>query len=234
MKRAIFRLSNIEQNIEHELFPTPIQPATLRFEPGELMLVATPKIQAPPATGEYILAFTVGEYLRDRASAGGELFGRPEWRHVYAIASVQEIEPFALKDVVSAAGARGEQVRQRYRGQTQHHRIIRHIQPEDEGLFLGLIQPRRTTWSATATMHRNRQHAARRIADQLSESDVIAKLKNLDRQNRDLAPASSMVGSSQRRNAEFVELLKTLYRDRCQVCGRRSPAPGARTRADVH
>src|SRR5438105_1555065 len=72
MKRAIFRLHNVEQNIEHALFATPIQPATLSFTPGEQLLVATPKTQAP-GVGEYLLAFTVGDYLPDgTAAAGGE------------------------------------------------------------------------------------------------------------------------------------------------------------------
>src|SRR5688572_11038856 len=98
MKRAIFRRENIEKNIEHELFATPIGPSRLQFQPGELMFVATPKDQAPPGLGEYFLVFTIGDSLADRADAGGKLFDQPSWSHAYAIAGVREIEPFSLDD----------------------------------------------------------------------------------------------------------------------------------------
>ena len=235
MKRAIFRLSNIEQMVQHELFVTPIQPATLPFDVGEPMLVATPKSEAPAGIGEYLLLWSVGDYLGDHSRAGADLFRQPSWRHAYSIAGVTELEPFALDDVVASAGPRADEVRDRYRGQTQHHRIIRTILQEDEGLFRSVIRQRRSTWSATATMRRNQERAARQEASELTEDEIVRRLRRMDRQNGRLPRGKQYrTGKSQIRNARFVELLKAMYDDRCQVCGRRLEGPDGRTRADVH
>jgi HNH endonuclease len=235
MKRAIFRLHNIDQMVQHELFVTPIQPATLAFTPGEPMLVATPKSEAPAGIGEYLLLFTVGDYLINRADAGAELFGQPGWRHAYSIAGTTELEPFSLDDVVALAGHRAGEVWERYRGQTQHHRIIRPILPEDEDLYAALIRSRSSTWSATATMRRNRESAAREAASELSSKEIVRQLRRMDRQNSKLPSGKQYrPGRSQTRNARFVELLKALYENRCQVCGRRIEGPDGRSRADVH
>jgi hypothetical protein len=235
VKRAIFRLHNIEQCIEHELFVTPIQPSTLPFTPGEQMLVATPRDQAAPKLGEYILAFTVGEYLDQRSGAGAELFGQPGWRHAYSITGTREIEPFSLDDVVAAAGPRGQEVRDRYRGQTQNHRIIRPVFDEDVALFTALLRPRRSTWSATETMRRNRETSERKQLEDLSDAEIVRRLRSMDRANGRVPRGKQYrQGRSQKRNARFTELLKALYDSRCQVCGCRLKGPDDTRRADVH
>jgi hypothetical protein len=181
------------------------------------------------------LVFTVGDSPVERVEAGPVLFGQPSWTHVYAIAGVREIEPFSLDDLIADAGTRGSDVRDRYRGQTQHHRIIRTIHEEDAPLFLGRMRPRRGTWSATEALARNQHESERRAAAELDADQLLRALKKLDRENRQQGQGRQYRrGKSQKRNVRFVELLKALYDDRCQVCGDRIEGPDGRSRADVH
>jgi predicted restriction endonuclease len=84
-------------------------------------------------------------------------------------------------------------------------------------------------------MRRNRERAERHAIEDLSDAELVRRLRTMDRENRQQAPGKQhRWGKSQRRNARFVELLKALYEDRCQVCGQRIAGPGGRTRADVH
>jgi hypothetical protein len=69
-------------------------------------------------------------------------------------------------------------------------------------------------------MRRNRERAERHAIEDLSDAELVRRLRTMDRENRQQAPGKQhRWGKSQRRNARFVELLKALYEDRCQVCG---------------
>src|SRR2546425_4939741 len=139
MKRAIFRRQSIDICIEHGIMSTPIGPEALPFTVGEHVIVATPRNEAGPV-GEYQLRFTIGAYVGDRPDLGEALFNRPAWRHAYRVTAINRIDPFSLDDVVAAAGELAADVQYRYKGQTQHHRIIRTILPEHESLWLAFVK----------------------------------------------------------------------------------------------
>jgi HNH endonuclease len=123
------------------------------------------------------------------------------------------------------------------RGQTQHHRIIRTVAPEHEPLYeLFLVLATEPAWSGSAVVARNLDLAEqRRQADQ-SRASVVRRLLAMDRANRAKPKLKGYrPGKSQKRNREFVALLKVLYRGSCQVCGGRIAAPsGDPSAAHVH
>ncbi len=235
MKRGIFRRQSIEICIEHQVLATPITPAALVFTPGEEMVVATTRAEA--ALGEYQFVFTIGEHLGEDPVRAGALFGRPSWKHLYALDSVTAIRPFSLADVVAAAGTRGPDVEYRYKGQTQHHRIIRTIEAEDEGLWRALLVPgSEPATSAAAVVEANAVAGATRAANTLTDEEIVRRLRRLSSQNGKLGKGRAYrVGKSQRRNREFAALIRALYGSRCQVCGTQiADSAGTRTAAHVH
>ena len=148
MKRAIFRPKSIQIDIQNGVFATPFRPSTLSFVAGEEMLVALRK-QDATRLGEYRLLYVVGDYLGERADDAQRLFGEAKWVHFYRLEDIQCLEPFTLDDIVAAAGpTRAAEVRHRYRGQTQDHRIIRTIYPEDEQLRqrIAIVDQVRKAW----------------------------------------------------------------------------------------
>ncbi len=236
MKRAIFKGPNIEIAIANMVILTPISPATLPFAPGEEIVVAVPKSEAGQAS-EYQLVFTIAGYAGERPELGQKLFGRRDWKHSWELAAVRAIEPFSLDDVVSAAGERGPDVRYHYKGQTQHHRIIRTIRAEDEPLYRQLLVPSTDpTWSASSVLQKNQQRAEDRAAAALSAQEIERRLRAMSRRNAESGSGrSSGPGSTQRRNARFSALLRLWYDGACQVCGERIADPsGSKLAAQVH
>jgi hypothetical protein len=163
VKRAIFRKRSIDVCLDQEVLATPIGPAALVFVPGEEVVVAVPK-NTTKAAGEYQFLFCVETYLGENATRAEKLFGQPAWRHFYRLASATSISPFSLDDVIALGGAdRGSEIWERCHGQTQHHRIIRHIQLEDEPLFRHFIQTAtEPVWVASAVVEANEVAAVRR------------------------------------------------------------------------
>jgi HNH endonuclease len=236
MKRAIFRRASIEVMVETMLTATPISPGTLKFAPGEEMLLALPKNQAA-GVGEYQFLCRVSEYVGERPDLGEKLFRRPDWKHVYRLSAISSIEPFALAEVVESAGDRGPEVHYRYKGQTQHHRIIRTVLPEDEPLFRAFDQPgTEPAWSASAIVTDNEAAADERRAAALSPSKLIERLRRMSRENSEVPPGKEYrAGQSQRRNRTFASALKVLYEGHCQVCGLLIQNPeGTRYLAHMH
>ena len=221
--------------LEDRVLATPITPEALPFDPGEEMVVATTKAEA--ALGEYQFLFTMGDYLGEDGARAEALFDRPDWKHLYAIDSATAISPFSLADVVTSAGERGPEVEYRYKGQTQHHRIIRTIFPEDEGLWRSFIEPdTEPAWSADAVVEANAAEATAKRVKALSPAEVIARLTRMDTQNRKLAKGRAYrPGKAQQRNRKFTALLKAWYEGRCQVCGEQIADPaGTRRAVQVH
>ncbi len=172
MKRAIFKRASIDVCIDHMVTATPISPETLHFDSGERLIVAVPKSEAH-RVGEYQLLFEVDPYVGERPDLGDSLFARSYWMHVYSLGAVTAIDPFSLDDVVAAAGERGDVVRYRYKGQTQHHRIIRTIRPEDEPLYeLFLAPATEPAWSASAAVSRNQDLAEQHRQAGRSHSEI--------------------------------------------------------------
>ena len=236
MKRAIFRRQSIDICIENGLLCTPIGPDALRFDVGEHVIVATPLTEAR-GVGEYQLRFTIGEYLGDRPDVGDRLFRRPDWRHAYRLTAVARIEPFSLTEVVAAAGPSAEAVQYQYKGQTQHHRIIRTILPEHEPLWAGFVRPSgEPVASAAAVVASNQDAAELRQALDLKRERIVRRLRAMDKQNAGVAPGREYrSGRSQDRNREFSALVRALYDSRCQVCGVRIESIDAqRSKAQVH
>jgi hypothetical protein len=236
MKRAIFRRGSIEIMVEKMLTATPISPATLSFEPGEEMLLALTKSEAA-GVGEYQFLCRISEYVGERPDLGEQLFRRSDWKHVWRLSAISPIEPFALDQVVGAAGDRGPEVHYRYKGQTQHHRIIRTILPEDEALFRGLIEPgSEPAWSASAIVTDNEAAAEERRAAALPRSKLIGRLRRMSRENSKVPPGKEYrQGHTQRRNRTFASSLKVLYEGHCQVCGVLLQNPdGTRYLAHMH
>jgi hypothetical protein len=238
VKRAIFRPQNIQLDIEHEMFSTPISPATLTFANGEEMLVALPKRETR-GVGEYQFLYTVGEYRGENSKRARDLFGRPDWKHLYEVAAVRAVRPFSLDQVAERGEAEmpglGSVIRERYRGQTQHHRIIRPVAPEHEPFYRQLLHPsEEPAWSAAETVKENTRQRDRQSVAGLSKEELARRLKRMDKQNS-AVPIGTQYRSrlSQRRNAKWTSLLKALYEDRCQVCGTRLVGPHA-SRADIH
>lgn len=235
VKRGIFKRLSIDVCIEHGVLATPITPAALPFSVGEEMVVATTKAEAPH--GEYQFLFTMGDYLGEDSARAGELFDRPDWKQLYSVASITTIEPFKLTDVVEAAGDRGPEVEYRYKGQTQHHRIIRSIWPEDEPLWQSFIEPgTEPAVSALAVVEANSAQSSVRRARELSLSQIVARLRRMDGQNKRIPRGRTYrPRKSQARNREFTALIKALYEGRCQVCGDRIANPEeTRTALNVH
>jgi hypothetical protein len=220
MKRAIFRTRSIDVCIEHRVLATPISPDTLEFTPGEDVIVATTKAEA--AMGEYQFLFVMGDYRGEYPELAAELFGgRDDWKYIYNVESITSIMPFSLADVVAAAGSRGPEVEYQYKGQTQHHRIIRTILPEDEALWRSFVdRGTEPVESAAAVVDGHADEVARRAAAQLSPAQVVSRLRRLSSENGAVVPGRSYrAGKSQKRNRTFVALVKALYAGRCQVCG---------------
>jgi hypothetical protein len=235
VKRGIFRRQSIGVCIEHRTLATPISPQTLPFHLGEEMVVATPIAEAP--SGEYQFLFTIGEYLGTDEARARRLFDRPVWKHLYAIDSVTTVRPFSLSDVVLAGGTRGPSLEYRYKGQTQHHRIIRTIATEDEELWRSfIVRGTEPVLSAASVTGDNAAVEEERAARLLSESQLVAHLRRLSAQNASVEPGRAYSpGRSQRRNRRFVSLVKALYDGECQVCGQRLvDAGGTKSAAQVH
>lgn len=236
MKRAIFRRTSIDVCIEHMVTATPISPDTLHFDSGEQVIVAVPKSQAG-GVGEYQLLFEIDSYVGERPDLAESLFARADWKHVYSLRAVTAIEPFSLDDVVAAAGEHGDEVRYRYKGQTQHHRIIRTIAPEDEPLYRSFLEPAtEPAWSASAVVARNHERAEQRRQAGRSHSELVRRLLAMDKSNRAKPkPKGYRPGKSQKRNQEFAALVRELYASQCQVCGIVIEARvGSRRAASVH
>ena len=232
MKRAIFKRASIDVCIDHMVTATPISPETLHFDVGERLIVAVPKSETR-GVGEYQLLFDIDAYVGERPDIGDALFGRPDWKHVYSLRAATAIDPFSLEDVVAAAGERGAEVRYRYKGQTQHHRIIRTIVPEDEPLYeLFLVPATEPAWSASAVVSRNHDLVEQSRQAARPYSEIVRRLLAIDRSNRtNPKPKGYRPGRSQKRNREFVALLKALYGGHCQVCGILLKAPASDDRA---
>lgn len=235
MKRAIFKRQSIDVCIEGRVLATPISPETLAFAPGEEMIVATPKVEA--AAGEYQFLFVVGEYLGADAAHAERLFGRASWKHLYEIDSITTIRPFSLAQVVAAAGPKGADVEYRYKGQTQHHRIIRTIEPGDEALWRAFLEiESEPATSAAAAVERNAAEAAVQLARSLADDEIVKRLLRRSKQNVKLGSGRAYRSSkSQRRSRDFSALVKLLYNGHCQVCGAAiTDLVGDRTAAEVH
>jgi HNH endonuclease len=219
VKRAIFHKRSIDVCVDELVVATPIGPTALVFVPGEEMVVAVPK--STTAIGEYQFLFRVETYMGESSTRAEKLFGRPAWRHFYRLASATSISPFALDDVIALAGNRGGEIWERYHGQTQHHRIIRHIYSEDEPLFRQFIHAAtEPVWVASAVVEANDVAVVRRRARERTKADIVRRLLAMDRQSRSTPPGKQYrPGKSQRRNSEFAELVRALYDDKCQVCG---------------
>ena len=69
------------------LTATPISPETLTFFPGEEMLLAPCQRARPGDVGEYRLLCRISEYLGDLPDQQQEVFGRPDWKHVYRLSA---------------------------------------------------------------------------------------------------------------------------------------------------
>jgi HNH endonuclease len=236
VKRAIFRKRSIDVCVDEQVLATPIGPAALMFSPGEDVVVAVPK-NTTAAAGEYQFLFRVETYLGEDAQRAEKLFGRPSWRHFYRLGSATSISPFSLDDVIAFAGVRGSEIWERYHGQTQHHRIIRHIQLEDEPLFRHFInRATEPVWVPSAVVEANAVATVRRRVRKRSKENIVRRLLVMDRQSRNTPPGKQYrPGRSQKRNAEFSELVRALYDDRCQVCGiQLLDVEGVPRRSQVH
>jgi hypothetical protein len=236
MKRAIFRKHSIDVCVEGGILCTPISPETLPFAVGEEIVVATPKAEAP-AEGEYQFLFTVGDYVGDRPDLGNELFRRPDWRHAYRVTAIAPIRPFSLDEVVAAAADGADEVHYRYKGQTQHHRIIRTILHEHEELWRSFIDlDSEPVTSAVAVVAANEADDRTRTARQMPRERLIKKLRTMDKQNASLSPGREYrAGKTQDRNRHFASLVRALYAGACQVCGLTLSSPdGSRLGAQVH
>lgn len=220
MKRGIFHKRSIDVCLDELLLATPIRPTTLVFDPGEEVVVAVPKSMAS-GVGEYQFLFRVEGYIGDDPERAQAVFGRAAWRHFYRLASAAAIAPFALDDVIALAGDRGPEIWERYHGQTQHHRIIRTIYLEDAPLFSELIEPAtEPVWVASPVVDDNEQSVITARVRDLTTTDIVRRLKTMDKQNRGTPPGKQYrAGKSQKRNAEFTELVRALYAHTCQVCG---------------
>jgi hypothetical protein len=230
MKRGIFRTRSIDICLDEMVLATPIQPTTLVFEPGEDLLVALPKSVAA-GVGEYQFLFKIDDFLDDDPARGESLFQQSSWRYFYSLASATTIEPFSLAQIMVAAGGRANEIWERYHGQTQHHRIIRTIFSEDEPIFWSFIAPgTEPARAAGAVVESNEAVAERRRIRAKSRSEVVKRLRTLDRQHRLQGSGKSYSpGQRQKRHRQFSELLKALYEDHCQVCGLQLQAPDGRT-----
>jgi HNH endonuclease len=236
VKRAIFRKQSIDVCVGEEVLATPIGPAALMFAPGEEVVVAVPK-STTKAAGEYQFLFRVETYLGANPERAEKLFGKPSWRHFYRLASATSISPFSLDDVIALAAARGNEIWERYHGQTQHHRIIRHIQLEDEALFRHFVHTAtEPVWVPSAVVEANDVAALRRRVRKRSKQDIVRRLLVMDRQSRNTPPGKQYrPGRSQKRNKEFAEFVRALYDDRCQVCGMQLlDVEGVPRRSQVH
>lgn len=236
MKRAIFRRENIQINQDLLLVSTPIAPDVLAFRDGEEMVVALPK-SAAGGTGEYQFLYRIQAFLGEDSEQAERLFKRPAWRYFYALESVAAIEPFSLEQVMAAAGARSRVVWERYHGQTQHHRIIRTIEAEDEPLFRELIVVKSDpVRSVTGQIAANAAVTDVKAARRRTRQELIRRLRTLDRENRTNDEGKERRAAlRQKRSREFVSLLRALYDDRCQICGKRLSSPdGATATSQVH
>jgi HNH endonuclease len=236
VKRGIFHKRSIDVCVGELIFATPLRPETLVFAAGEQIVVAVPKNMSG-GVGEYQFLFTVEEYEGDNPDRADALFGRPAWRHLYRLGAATTIDPFSLDDLVAAAGPRGDEVRERYRGQTQHHRIVRDVYAEDEPLFQTFIHPHtEPVWIASGTADDNELAPTRRKARQRTRDDIVRRLKTINRASAGTTPGKQYrPGKSQKRNAEFTELIRALYEDTCQVCGTQLLGPnGIPRRSQVH
>jgi hypothetical protein len=220
VKRGIFHKTSIDVCLAEMVLATPIRPTTLVFAAGEEIVVAVPKQTAGDA-GEYQFLFRVHGYEGDDPDKAERLFGRRAWRHFYRLGSATTVIPFSLDDVIGMAGPRGPEIWERYHGQTQHHRIIRDVYPEDEELFRAFLQPgTEPVWAATPVANENELSPIRRRARERTRDQVIRRLLTLSRQNARTEPGRQYrPGRSQRRSTEFTELVRSLYDDTCQVCG---------------
>jgi hypothetical protein len=215
---------------------SPISPAKLAFQPGEQLVVAVPKHTAQDS-GEYQFLLTIEGYVGDEPREAERVFGRSDWRHVYRVASATTVEPFSLTDVMALAGSRAEVVRERYRGQTQHHRIIRSVFAEDEPLFRSLIRPgTEPVWVASTAVEGTELATLRQRARNRSPEDIIRRLRTMSSQSAKTQPGKQYrPGKTQKRNAEFTELVRALYSDTCQVCGLQlRDVEGVSGRSQVH
>jgi hypothetical protein len=236
VKRAIFRRENIQINQDLLVVSTPIAPGVLSFQDGEEIVVALPRSSAG-GVGEYQFLYRIQSFLGEDGGRAEKLFKRPAWRYFYALESVAAIEPFSLEDVMAAAGERARVVWERYHGQTQHHRIIRTIEAEDEPLFRQLIAVRSDpVRSVAGQIAANESNAEMNAARQRTRQEIIRRLRKLDRENRGNAEGKQRRAAlRQKRSREFVSLLRALYDDRCQVCGKRLSSPdGVTATSHVH
>jgi HNH endonuclease len=188
--------------------------------------------------GEYQFLYRIGSFLGEDAEQAARLFDRPSWRYLYSLESVAAIEPFSLENVMALAGSRARVVWERYHGQTQHHRIIRTIEGEDEPLFRALItvnpNPVRSVTGQIAANAANAEIKA--VRQRRTRDEIIRRLHALDRENRATAQGRQRrAAMRQRRSREFVSLLRVLYNDCCQVCGKRLASPdGGTATSHVH
>lgn len=236
VKRGIFHKRSIDVCLDEMVFATPMRPTTLTFTAGEEIVVAVPKHSAS-GDGEYQFIFRVEGYLEDSPKRAEELFGRPAWRHIYRLASATTIQPFSLDNLIALAGDRGDLIWERYHGQTQHHRIVRTVFEEDEPLFRVLLKPgTEPIWSASAIVDDHELNATRRRVRERSPADLVRRLRAIDKQSHTTPPGKQYrPGRSQKRNAEFTELIRALYHYRCQVCGIQiSDRDGKPGRSQVH
>jgi hypothetical protein len=236
VKRAIFRRENIQINQDLFIVSTPIRPEALRFEDGEELVVALPR-NASTRVGEYQFLYRIQCYLGEDPERADAVFQRPTWRYFYGLESLAAIRPFSLEDVMAASKGREELIWERYRGQTQHHRIIRTIEAEDEPLFRGLIDVSSDPVPSVAgQIEANEAAAEWRAARDRTPDEIIRRLLLLDRRNRKTGGGKERrAASRQKRSREFVALLRVLYDDRCQVCGERLSSPDdLRSTSQVH
>jgi hypothetical protein len=220
LKRGIFHKRSIDVCLDGMVFATPMRPTTLVFAPGEEIVVAVPKHSAGEV-GEYQFLFRIEGYVEDSPKRAEQLFGRAAWRHIYRLASATTIRPFSLDELITRAGDRGDLIWERYHGQTQHHRIVRDIFPEDEPLFRAFLQPgTEPVWTASAIVDDHELAPIRRRVRERSPADIVRRLRAMDKQSETTPPGKQYrPGRSQKRNAEFTELVRALYDYRCQVCG---------------
>jgi hypothetical protein len=220
VKRAIFRRENIQVNQDLLVVSTPIGPEALAFEGGEEMVVALPRASTV-GVGEYQFLYRIQDYLGEDPERASSVFKRPAWRYFYGLESIAAIRPFSLEDVMVASGGRDEVIWERYHGQTQHHRIIRTIETEDEPVFRSLIAvASEPVPSIAGQVEANQAAAEFRAARERTRDEIIRRLRTLDRQNREAGGGKQRRAAlRQKRSREFVALLRALY-------GR--PLPGLR------
>jgi hypothetical protein len=122
---------------------------------------------------------------------------------------------------MASAGDRSDEIWERYHGQTQHHRIVRDVHPEDEPLFRAFLRPgTEPVWVASSIVDEHELGPVRRRARERTPADIVRRLRAMNKQSEATPPGKQYrPGRTQKRNAEFTGLIRALYSYRCQVCG---------------